>query len=528
MNKKGFVFVETIVVTVVLTVALIIIFSTFNSVLSNEKKRMAFEDTGYMYNTFYLNDFLSTLNIKNYINNYFNGTNPVIIKQLSCNDVLLYKNNEDINSKGVFCEKLINNYNLLGINKVYITKYDISDIKDCINNSCSDTNIKRNLENFDISFINYLKTLNPNSAFNDYYRLIVEYKEVELDYTNFMKKNASEPYCQTGYVLSGDNCIKDITKYYYDNIAFDPINNTNPGGGPAVPTPTPGPTDPDSYTLTYSGVSSSMCSPKTVGIGEKWGTLCTPTKTGNEFDGWYTGQNGTGTEITQNTTATGNIIVYPKWELSTYTLTFNSDGGSNCSSIDAQYNTSWGTLCTPTKKGCNSLLSNTPYSCSYKNDYYYKFDGWYTGQNGTGSKVQSSTKARENTTVYANWKKIKILVDIRAEHEISDGSNCDKYLGLDNVYSDGVYYIERFINEPLFIEYDGCNWDYTYIGSNRKNRVTCNNGTRFYHWSVYNNSDEYFIPSDFDVPAYNMTFWGVYDIVDESADNSKTYGTCKA
>ena len=127
MSKKGFVFVETIVVTVVLTVALITIYATFNSVLTNEKKHMAYDDTGYMYRTFYVQNFLANLNIKGYINNYFSD-NSILIKQLYCNDVSLYHDNEEMHSMSVVCEKLINIPETLDIKNVYITRYDLSNL----------------------------------------------------------------------------------------------------------------------------------------------------------------------------------------------------------------------------------------------------------------------------------------------------------------------------------------------------------------------------------------------------------------
>ena len=39
MNNKGFVFIETIIVTVVLTTTLIFLYSNFNKNLNNEKKK---------------------------------------------------------------------------------------------------------------------------------------------------------------------------------------------------------------------------------------------------------------------------------------------------------------------------------------------------------------------------------------------------------------------------------------------------------------------------------------------------------
>ncbi len=64
------------------------------------------------------------------------------------------------------------------------------------------------------------------------------------------------------------------------------------------------------YVLTYDNQGGTGCTTKTQYGSQAWGTLCTPTKTGYEFAGWYTSQDGEGTEITSSTTATGSTTVY--------------------------------------------------------------------------------------------------------------------------------------------------------------------------------------------------------------------------
>lgn len=49
--------------------------------------------------------------------------------------------------------------------------------------------------------------------------------------------------------------------------------------------------DSETAKLTYDNQGGSGC------------TLCTPTKSGYGFDGWFTEKNGGGTQITENTTA---------------------------------------------------------------------------------------------------------------------------------------------------------------------------------------------------------------------------------
>ena len=106
-------------------------------------------------------------------------------------------------------------------------------------------------------------------------------------------------------------------------------------------------------------------------------------------DLWYTGTNGSGTRITSSTkvTTASNHTVYAKWQPDTYTLYYDNQGGSGCTSKTVTYDSTYGTLCTPTKKN-------------------YTFRGWYTGTNGSGTNITSSTKVKitSDQTVYAKWE----------------------------------------------------------------------------------------------------------------------------
>ena len=68
----------------------------------------------------------------------------------------------------------------------------------------------------------------------------------------------------------------------------------------------------------------------TKAYNEKYGTLPTPTRTGYTFDGWYTGENGTGTKIDENTAIsnTSDHTLYAHWTVKVYIITFNKNGGT--------------------------------------------------------------------------------------------------------------------------------------------------------------------------------------------------------
>ena len=67
--------------------------------------------------------------------------------------------------------------------------------------------------------------------------------------------------------------------------------------------------------LTYNNNGGSGCSSKDVSYGSNYGELCTPIKSGYDFDGWYTSLNG-GVKINVNTKVTTNVnhTLYAHWK----------------------------------------------------------------------------------------------------------------------------------------------------------------------------------------------------------------------
>lgn len=149
------------------------------------------------------------------------------------------------------------------------------------------------------------------------------------------------------------------------------------------------------YTVSFdpNGGSISQNS-KTVTYGSNYGTLPTPTRNGYTFDGWYTSD---GSLVTSNVTVrlTYNQTLYAHWSENkqTYTLYFDPDGGSvDITSKQVTYGEYYGELPTPYREG-------------------YKFEGWRTGRNGTGSLRVSGkyVTTKSDETVYAHWS----LIDTR-------------------------------------------------------------------------------------------------------------------
>ena len=125
-KKKGFMFVETIMVMTILTTTLLSIYITFSRVLLNEKRRALFDDTSYLYRTYLIEDYLASLDISKYIKNTLVDANRKIVK-LNAKDGSLY-NTADLSdenslerSKKLFSEKVLqteSGQNILSISNI--------------------------------------------------------------------------------------------------------------------------------------------------------------------------------------------------------------------------------------------------------------------------------------------------------------------------------------------------------------------------------------------------------------------------
>ena len=134
------------------------------------------------------------------------------------------------------------------------------------------------------------------------------------------------------------------------------------------------------YTVTLhtngGTINSGNVTEYTYGVGA---TLPTDvTRTGYTFKGWYDNENLTGSPVTAIGGAeTGNKEYWAKWEINQYTITFDTNGGSEIVPITQDYGTEITAPDNPTRKG-------------------YTFKGW--------DKEIPETMPAENITVKAQWE----------------------------------------------------------------------------------------------------------------------------
>ena len=161
-------------------------------------------------------------------------------------------------------------------------------------------------------------------------------------------------YTQVGWsTVDGGEKVYDFKDIYTKNEALTlyPVWNTN------------------KYTITFDTNGGSEIAPITQDYGTKITTPDNPTRKGYTFKGWDK-------EIPETMPAE-NITVKAQWEINQYTITFDTNGGSEIAPITQDYGTEITAPDNPTRKG-------------------YTFKGW--------DKEIPETMPAENITITARWR----------------------------------------------------------------------------------------------------------------------------
>ena len=109
----------------------------------------------------------------------------------------------------------------------------------------------------------------------------------------------------------------------------------------------------------------------------------TPTKGGYTFEGWYFDEALTQPVDFSSFVVEGNVTLYAKWSLNSYTVNFDTMGGSEVASQVVKHGESVQLPVAPTKEG-------------------YQFVGWYSKNDY--SEVYANDAIKANTTLYAKWR----------------------------------------------------------------------------------------------------------------------------
>ena len=99
-------------------------------------------------------------------------------------------------------------------------------------------------------------------------------------------------------------------------------------------------------------INSGNVTEYTYGVGATLPTAGDMTYTGHTFVGWYDNENLTGSPVTAiGGTEMGNKEYWAKWEINQYTITFDTNGGSKITPITQDYETAITAPDNPTRKG---------------------------------------------------------------------------------------------------------------------------------------------------------------------------------
>ena len=161
-------------------------------------------------------------------------------------------------------------------------------------------------------------------------------------------------YTQVGWsTVDGGEKVYGFEDVYTKNEALTlyPVWNTN------------------KYTITFDTNGGSEIAPITQDYGTQIAAPANPTRKGYTFKGWDK-------EIPETMPAE-NITVKAQWEINQYTITFDTNGGSEIAPITQDYGTEITAPDNPTRKG-------------------YTFKGW--------DKEIPETMPAENITVKAQWE----------------------------------------------------------------------------------------------------------------------------
>ena len=173
LHKKGFSFIETIVTIVVLSTSLLYLYSSYSNIITNEERRLTYDDVSYIYKTNYVKKYLeSYTNIERIKETDFANVNSYVLT-IGSN----YGNLSTNSNVSTELETIMNGFHIYRIVLVDAhifldCTFSDRDTTKCVaEGDCKCFNSKENITS---NMQNYLKSL--NSTENAYY-LAIEYSE---------------------------------------------------------------------------------------------------------------------------------------------------------------------------------------------------------------------------------------------------------------------------------------------------------------------------------------------------------------
>ena len=140
--------------------------------------------------------------------------------------------------------------------------------------------------------------------------------------------------------------------------------------------------DANEYSITFDSDGGSEVESITANCGEAITKPADPTRTGYDFAGWDSDNDGAEDEF-PTTMPAGGLNLKALWTIKQFTITFNTDGGSTIAPITKDYNTEITAPAAPEKEG-------------------YTFKGWKNAENN--EVTFPFYMPAENMTLTAQWQ----------------------------------------------------------------------------------------------------------------------------
>ena len=141
----------------------------------------------------------------------------------------------------------------------------------------------------------------------------------------------------------------------------------------------------DTYTVSFDSQGGSAVTSQDVDYGNLVTEPTDPTRTGYHLDGWYDAPSGGNLwDFANDTVPDNNMTLYAYWTIDTYTVTFDSQGGSAVASQDVDYDNLATEPTAPTRLG-------------------YTFSGWYDAPSGGNQWDFANDTVLGNMSLYAYW-----------------------------------------------------------------------------------------------------------------------------
>ncbi len=147
----------------------------------------------------------------------------------------------------------------------------------------------------------------------------------------------------------------------------------------------------NSYTVNFNSNGGTAVDDQSIPYNELAAAPADPTKAGHTFAGWFTDSGMSQAFDFDDTTVTKDITLYAKWTINSYTVNFNSNGGTAVDDQSIQYGELATTPASPAKAG-------------------HTFAGWFTDSGLSQAFDFDNTTVTGDLTLYAKWTPDKYTI----------------------------------------------------------------------------------------------------------------------